>query len=68
MDPAHELLKPTAFRQPSRRSFLEGGVLLLLGSAGHLGLADDAPPPTEMFTIQRVSKHVYAAIARRIRS
>jgi cyclase len=64
MGSAHKLFEPTALEQPSRRSFLEGGALLLLGSAGRLSFADDAPPQAEMFTIQRVSRHVYAAIAR----
>src|SRR6266702_1537322 len=57
-------LEPISFKQPTRRSFLEGGGLLLLGAAGHMGLADDAVPSTEMFKIERVSKRVYAAIAQ----
>jgi cyclase len=38
--------------------------LFLLGSAGHLALAADALPPARLFKIERVSKHVYAAIAQ----
>jgi len=56
--------QPTTFKQPSRRSFLEGGALLLLGGAGHLALAGDALPPEKLFSIERISKHVYAAIAQ----
>jgi glyoxylase-like metal-dependent hydrolase (beta-lactamase superfamily II) len=56
--------QPTTFKQPSRRSFLEGGALLLLGGAGHLAFAGDALPPEKLFSIERISKHVYAAIAQ----
>ncbi len=56
--------QPTFFRQPTRRSFLEGGTLLLLAGASQLPLADDALQPATLFTIERVSKHVYAAIAQ----
>lgn len=54
----------TAFEQPGRRSFLGRGALLLLGRAGHLAFADDALPSGRLFSIERVSKHVYAAIAQ----
>ncbi len=57
-------LEPISFKQPTRRSFLEGGGLLLLGAAGHMSLADDAMPSAEMFKIERVSRRVYAAIAQ----
>jgi hypothetical protein len=56
--------QPTTFKQPSRRSFLEGGALLLLGGATQLVLTGDALPPARLFSIERVSKHVYAAIAQ----
>ena len=52
------------FLQPSRRSFLEGAALLLLSRAGTPVLADETSPPTKLFRIERVSKHVYAAIAQ----
>jgi glyoxylase-like metal-dependent hydrolase (beta-lactamase superfamily II) len=54
----------TSFQQPTRRSFLEGGALLLLSGAGRLALPDDPLPPARLFSIERVSKHVYAAIAQ----
>jgi cyclase len=38
--------------------------LILLGGTGHLPLADDASPSARLFSIERVSKHVYAAIAQ----
>jgi glyoxylase-like metal-dependent hydrolase (beta-lactamase superfamily II) len=38
--------------------------LLLIGSAGHLALGDDALPAARLFSIERVSKHVFAAIAQ----
>ena len=38
--------------------------MLLMGAAGCMGMAEDAMPPAEMFKIERVSKRVYAAIAR----
>ena len=56
--------QPTSFEQPTRRSFLEGGALLLLGGARHLALAADALSLARLFKIERVSKHVYAAIAQ----
>jgi cyclase len=58
------LLEPISFKQPTRRSFLEGGVMLLMGAAGHMGTAEYAMPSAEMFKIERVSKRVYAAIAQ----
>jgi cyclase len=56
--------QPTLFQQPTRRSILEGGALLLLGGARHLAFAQDTLPPARLFKIERVSKHVYAAIAQ----
>lgn len=56
--------QPATFRQPTRRSFLEGGALLLLGGDAQLVWTDDPLPPTRLFSIERVSKHVYAAIAQ----
>jgi glyoxylase-like metal-dependent hydrolase (beta-lactamase superfamily II) len=38
--------------------------MLLVGAAGHIGMADDAMRSAEMFKIERVSRHVYAAIAQ----
>jgi glyoxylase-like metal-dependent hydrolase (beta-lactamase superfamily II) len=38
--------------------------LILLGGAGPLPLADDALPSARLFSIERVSKHVYAATAQ----
>jgi len=38
--------------------------MLLGGAAGHIGMADDAMRSAEMFKIERVSRHVYAAIAQ----
>jgi cyclase len=56
--------QPAFFQRPTRRSFLEGGALLLLGGAGPLAFAEDALPPARLFKIERVSTHVYAAIAQ----
>lgn len=53
----------TSLKQPTRRSFLEGGALLLIDGVGHVTFADDVLLPGKMFSIERVSKHVYAAIA-----
>jgi len=55
---------PRILKQPTRRSFLEGGAALLLGSAGHRAFAENALPPARLFRIERVSNHVYAAIAQ----
>jgi cyclase len=55
--------QPGFSQQPNRRSFLESGAVLLLGGAGHLAFGADVLPPARLFKIERVSKHVYAAIA-----
>jgi glyoxylase-like metal-dependent hydrolase (beta-lactamase superfamily II) len=55
--------QPNVFKHPTRRSFLEGGALLLLGSAGRLAFAADAVPARQ-FKFERVSNHVYGAIAQ----
>jgi cyclase len=56
--------KDSLSQQPTRRSFLESGALLLLGGAGRLAFGADALPPPRLFKIERVSEHVYAAIAQ----
>ena len=38
--------------------------MLFLGGAGHLSLADNTLPSARLFKFERVSKHVYAAIAQ----
>jgi hypothetical protein len=55
MLPSLKNFSSTISKQPTRRSFLEGGALLLIGSAGHLALADDALPAARLFGIERVS-------------
>ena len=48
----------------TRRSFLERGALLFLAGATPLSFANDLPPAANLFKIERVSRHVYAAIAQ----
>lgn len=54
----------SVFNLPTRRSFLGGGAALLLGGGTHLPLLEDPQQPARIFDIERVSKHVYAAIAQ----
>jgi hypothetical protein len=49
--------------RPDRRSFLQGAGLLLAAGAGEWARIESASPSMPLFKIERVSSHVYAAIA-----
>jgi cyclase len=49
--------------RPDRRSFLQGAGLLLASGLGEWARSESALPSMPLFKIERVSSHVYAAIA-----
>jgi len=63
MMPRYKDREESTSTRPNRRSFLQGAVLLLAAGAEEWARSDSTSPSMPLFRIERVSSHVYAAIA-----